>query len=141
MDHSVCLAISLQVCHLIPLERIRISSGYRNQLLFNNTIINTFSILSRKKREASTDYEAPPQSDEFLLLECSGVQGDHQVVWTTDNEVVGDENGTVNCDISRPNMQQILSNYSSRYMKQLYLMTNCLVAVFSPTKQLCLIRK
>lgn len=101
------------------LERIRISHGFGSQVIFNNTVINTFRILAFK-REASTDfvYEAPAQVEndgESLSVTCTGVQGDHQVIWTTDNVAVGGEDGVVNCD-PRPNTQRVLSNYSSRYM-------------------------
>lgn len=88
--------------------------------LLNNTVINRFMTPSFK-RSADADsppYEAPVElrnSGEFLSLDCSGVQGDHEVVWETDNLVVGDRNGTVNCDANiRPNSQLIMTNYSSR---------------------------
>lgn len=94
-----------------------------SRAIFNNTVINSFRVLADFKREASTDfvYEAPASSlndGTFLLVECSGVQGDHQVIWTTDNQAVGNEDGVVNCD-PRPNTQQIISNYSSRYARKL----------------------
>lgn len=100
-------------------ERIRVSHQLQfGRVVFNNTVINTFSLPEAFKREADTDfvYEAPPLTDnegELLEVLCSGVQGDHQVIWTTDNQDVGNEDGVVNCD-PRPNTQQILSNYSSR---------------------------
>ena len=84
--------------------------------IFNNTVINHFMVASFK-READFDasYEAPleSRSDEFLSVLCSGVQGDHQVLWTTDNTVVGNPDGVVNCD-PRANTQVILSNYTAR---------------------------
>lgn len=85
-------------------------------MILNNTLINRFMILSFK-REANIDamYEAPISggNGEFLSVVCSGVQRDHEVQWRTDNVIVGNAGGVVNCD-PRPNSQQILSNYSSR---------------------------
>lgn len=112
------MPLSIADFFVICLERIRLSHEFRSRVIFNNTVVNIFSVQEAFKREADTDYayEAPPLSGnegEFLTVLCSGVQGDHQVIWTTDNQVVGNENGVVNCD-PRPNTQQILSNYSSR---------------------------
>jgi hypothetical protein len=91
-------------------------SGPRSQGIINNTVINTFSVPSIKKREASTDYDyETPRSGEFLLVDCLGAQGDHMVLWSTDNDVVGEEDGVVNCNPLRPNAQDILSNYTARY--------------------------
>ena len=86
-------------------------------LVFNNTVINRFTFPSFDKREADPDvaYEAPLEfnSDGSAILECTGVQGDHEVIWSTDNTVVGNFDSVVNCDTDRPNHQELDSNYSS----------------------------
>ena len=84
--------------------------------ILNNTVINRFMMLSRRSADSSSAYEAPldfNRDEGFLSVDCSGVQGDHMVLWITDNEIVSDPNGVVNCD-PRPNRQMVLSNYSSR---------------------------
>ena len=60
-------------------------------------------------------YEAPMIDFDggFLEVDCVGVQGDNMVLWSTDNEIVGDDDGVVNCDPVRFNRQLITSNYSS----------------------------
>lgn len=84
----------------------------------NNTVINRFTLPSKREAD-STDYvyEAPLLGEDHvpgrLRVTCSGVQGDHNVTWQTDNTVVGTPDGTVNCDPLRLNRQLPLTNYSS----------------------------
>lgn len=95
-------------------EQIRVSHTLEggNEAIFNNTVVNIF-------RDLSVDYvfEAPPMdvSDgDSLSVDCTGVQGHHQVIWFTDNEAVGNDAGEVNSELMS-NSQQVLSNYSSRW--------------------------
>lgn len=108
MSHCTCCCFA---------ERLSVSHDSTSQSIFNNTVINRFMTLA-SKREANEDYvyEAPElfsNDGQHLTVICSGVQGDHDVRWLTDNERVGDSDSVVNCD-GRPNSQQLLSNYSSR---------------------------
>lgn len=99
-------------------ERIRVVETGQGQTIFNNTVINSFmlpSFFDKREADNNAEYETPEEgeSDQFLEVECSGVQGDHEVIWSTDNTVVGNPDGVVNCD-SRQNSQMVLTNYTSR---------------------------
>jgi len=129
--YETCLRLSICVglnCCKYPLnvdiftfitERIRMGHEVGDGVIFNNTVINHFRIPAHRREAPDSDsvYEAPLDVgvvDGILFVLCSGTQGDHQVSWSTNNSVVGNSDGTVNCDWFRRNRQQIFSNYSSR---------------------------
>lgn len=108
---------NLDFSDIIVTERIIISHYANGQSIFNNTVINRFMASQDEDFVfESPVHEAPEMSNNdvrFLSVLCSGVQGDHNVVWKTDNELIGLPDGTVNFD-NQSNTQQLLSNYSSR---------------------------
>ena len=108
-------------------ERIRASHASTGRSILNNTVINRFMTLDFK-REASSEYvyEAPEISSQYLSVLCSGVQGDHSVIWQTDSDEIGGSSGVVNCDTG-PNRQHLLSNYSSRLVGIINLMQMLLI--------------
>ncbi len=84
--------------------------------MLNNTVINRFARQLSKREVDSEDYLAPlGETIGRLSLDCTGVQGSHRVMWTTDNDIIGNSDGLVNCDDERRNRQDISSNYSSQY--------------------------
>ena len=86
---------------MVSAERLRMQHTDQTELnIFNNTVINTFPRAS-----------PPPSKREIrriFSVDCFGAQGDHNPFWSTNNPLLGDENGIVGYE------SIVLSNYSAR---------------------------
>ena len=90
-------------------------TGQTQLNIFNNTVINTFARGSPppSKRQISRTFS----------VDCFGAQGDHNPFWSTNNPLLGDENGITGYQ------SIVLSNYSARV--QLLAVTPGLNGTFS----------
>ena len=96
---------------VVSTERIRLQYTDVEEIevnILNNTVINSFPIRPRSKREVGGF------NGVLFSVDCFGAQGDHNPVWRTDNPLLGDENGAIAPDNGR-GLSQLLSNYSARF--------------------------